>query len=106
MNDEKHPAVYMLANRYRGTIYIGVTSDLWTRVWAHKNGTTPGFTTTYGTNRLVWYEHRLAMDVAIRREKQLKAWKRDWKIELIEKMNPEWRDLHDEIDALATLIAP
>ena len=71
----------------------------------HKNGTTPGFTSTYGTNRLVWYEHRLLMEAAIRREKQLKAWKRDWKIELIESMNPDWRDLHDEIDALASLIS-
>ncbi|PZF77157.1 GIY-YIG nuclease family protein [Aestuariivirga litoralis] len=86
-------------------MYIGVTSDLWTRVCAHKNGTTPGFTSTYGTNRLVWYEHRLLMEVAIRREKQLKAWKRDWKIEIIEKMNPDWRDLHDEIDVLATLVS-
>ena len=102
---EKHPAVYIVANRYRGTIYIGVTSELWTRICAHKNRTTPGFTSKYGATMLVWYEHRLNMDTAIRREKQLKAWKRDWKIELIEKMNPEWRDLHEEIDALATLVA-
>ena len=102
---EKHPAVYMLANRYRGTIYIGVTSELWVRICSHKNGTTPGFTTLYGTKNLVWYEHRSTMEAAIRREKQLKAWKRHWKIELIESMNPDWRDLHDEIDALASLIS-
>ena len=105
MYDEKHPAVYMLANRYRGTMSIGVTSDLWTRVCSHKNGTTTGFTSKYRTHRLVWYEHRTTMEAAIRREKQLKAWKRDWKIQLIEGMNPEWRDLHDEIDALSTLVS-
>lgn len=101
---EKNPAVYIMASRHRGTLYAGVTSDLWTRVWAHKNGTTPGFTSRYGVNRLVWYEHRLSMDRAIRREKQIKAWKRDWKIELIETMNPHWFDLHDSIDVLATLV--
>lgn len=101
---EKHPAVYIMASRYRGTLYVGVTSDLWTRVCAHKNSTTPGFTSRYGVNRLVWYEHRLSMDSAIRREKQIKAWRRDWKIRLIEAMNANWHDLHDSIDALATLI--
>jgi putative endonuclease len=67
---EKHPAVYILANRYRGTIYTGVTSELWTRVANHKNGATPGFTSTYGVKTLVWYEHRLSMEIAIRREKK------------------------------------
>ncbi|MCA3562418.1 MAG: GIY-YIG nuclease family protein [Aestuariivirga sp.] len=105
MNHEKQPAVYMVANRYRGTIYVGVTSALWSRICSHKNGTTPGFTLRYKANRLVWYEHRLTMETAIRREKQIKAWKRDWKIELIEGMNPDWRDLHDEIDSLATLVS-
>jgi putative endonuclease len=104
MNPEKQPALYMVANRYRGTIYIGVTSGLWSRICSHKNGATPGFTSKYKTIRLVWYEHRLTMESAIRREKALKAWKRDWKIEAIERMNPDWRDLHDEIDSLATLI--
>ena len=74
---EKNPAVYLLANRYRGTIYAGVTSDLWTRVANHKNGSMPGFTTKYGVKTLVWYEHRRSMEVAIRREKQIKFWKRD-----------------------------
>ncbi len=81
-----------------------MTSDLWSRVGDHKNGTTPGFTSHYGVKLLVWHEHRLSMEVAIKREKQLKAWKRTWKIELIEKANPEWQDLHDSIDVLATLV--
>jgi putative endonuclease len=101
---EKHPAVYMMASRHRGTLYTGVTSDLWTRVCDHKNGTTPGFTARYDVKLLVWYEHRLSMDSAIAREKQIKAWKRDWKIRMIEGMNPDWRDLHDSIDVLATLV--
>ena len=104
MEDEKQPAVYMMANRYRGTIYIGVTSALWSRVWDHKNGTTPGFTSQYKLARLVWYEHRHMMETAIRREKQIKEWQRAWKIRLIEQMSPAWRDLHDEIDLLATLV--
>ena len=104
MEGEKQPAVYMMANRYRGTIYIGVTSALWSRVLDHKNGRLPGFTSLYKTGRLVWYEHRHTMEVAIRREKRLKEWQRAWKIRLIEQMNPEWRDLHDEIDPLATLV--
>ena len=101
---EKHPAVYIMASRYRGTIYVGVTSNLYSRVCDHKNGTTPGFTSDYKVHTLVWYEHRRTMEAAILREKRIKEWKRNWKIELIEKMNPDWRDLHDEIDALATLI--
>jgi putative endonuclease len=104
MEGEKQPAVYMMANRYRGTIYIGVTSALWLRVWDHKNGRLPGFTSQYRMGRLVWYEHRHTMEVAIRREKQLKEWQRAWKMRLIEEMNPEWRDLHDDIDPLASLV--
>ena len=104
MTLEKHPAVYIIASRYRGTLYVGVTSALWLRVCDHKNGTTPGFTSKHGIHQLVWYEHRLSMEAAITREKQIKKWKRDWKINLIEKMNPEWADLHDKIDVLATLV--
>ena len=103
-NIEKHPAVYIIANRYHGPIYIGVTSDLWTRVANHKNKLMPGFTSKYGLAKLVWYEHRVSVEIAIRREKQMKAWKRDWKFELVEKMKPDWVDLHDSIDALATLV--
>jgi putative endonuclease len=102
---EKHPAVYIMANRYRGTIYAGVTSELWTRVANHKGGSMPGFTSTYGVKTLVWYEHHHTMDSAIKREKNIKAWKRDWKIRMIEKMNPDWLDLHDSIDVISTLVA-
>ena len=104
MGIEKHPVVYILASRYRGTLYTGVTSDLWSRVCDHKNGTTPGFTSRFDVKLLVWYEHRLSMDAAIRREKQIKAWKRDWKFRLIETVNPDWLDLHETIDATATLV--
>ncbi len=106
MSQEKHPAIYIIANRYRGTIYIGVTSALWSRVWDHKNGTTPGFTSKYKLNLLVWYEHHHGMLDAIKREKQLKVWKRDWKFRQIEEMNPDWLDLHETIDATATLVEP
>ena len=105
MRVERQPAVYILASRYRGTLYVGVTSALWSRVCDHRNEATPGFTSKYGVHALVWYEHRLTMEAAIRREKQIKAWKRAWKIELVEAMNPEWRDLHGEIDSLATLVS-
>jgi putative endonuclease len=93
-----------MASRYRGTLYIGVTSDLWSRVCEHKNETTPGFTSQYSVKLLVWYEHHHSMKAAIRREKQMKAWKREWKIRLIEQKNSDWRDLHDEIDVTATLV--
>ncbi len=96
---EKHPAVYIMANRYRGTLYIGVTSDLFGRVSGHKNGTFGGFTERYDVKSLVWYAHYSDMQAAIRRENQIKAWKRQWKIAMIEKMNPDWRDLHESIDA-------
>ena len=103
MPDEKQPAVYIVASKKHGTIYIGVTSALWTRICDHKNGRFDGFTRKYGVHRLVWYEHHQYMDASILREKQLKKWYRNWKIELIMKLNPEWRDLHDEIDSIATL---
>ncbi|MDE2446463.1 MAG: GIY-YIG nuclease family protein [Alphaproteobacteria bacterium] len=103
---EKHPAVYIMASRYRGTLYIGVTSALWSRVCDHKNERHSGFTSDYAVKTLVWYEHHLSMEAAIKREKQLKAWKRAWKFRLIEEMNPNWLDLHDSIDELATLVEP
>jgi putative endonuclease len=106
MQDEKHPAVYMMASRRRGTIYIGVTSALWVRVCNHKNEVFKGFTSDHNVKTLVWYEHHTSMMDAIRREKQMKAWQRDWKIRLIEKMNPGWKDLHDHIDVAATLVVP
>lgn len=103
MCDEKYPAVYMLANRYRGAIYVGVTSRLHVRVGEHKEKSLGGFTAKYGIDRLVWYEHHHTMEDAIRREKSIKAWRRNWKIEAIEAGNPDWLDLHGAIDLVSTL---
>ena len=99
MEKEKYPAVYIVASRYRGTIYTGVTSELYNRIHNHKNELSQGFTKDYKIKQLVWYAHLPNMDEAIKVEKQIKAWKRDWKFEMIEKMNPDWFDLHDNIDA-------
>ena len=93
---EKQPAVYTLASRRHGTLYIGVTSDLCSRVAAHKEGRIPGFTARYGVKQLVWFQYFDSMDEAIRLEKQLKEWQRGWKIELIERSNPTWRDLFED----------
>ncbi|WP_193184007.1 GIY-YIG nuclease family protein [Nisaea sediminum] len=87
------PAVYILANMPRGTLYIGVTSDLPRRVAQHQSGHIPGFTARYGVKRLVYFELHDRMGDAIQRERQLKAWRRAWKIELVETVNLEWRDL-------------
>jgi putative endonuclease len=91
------PCVYILASSRNGTLYTGVTSDLVRRVWEHKNETVEGFTKRYGIHTLVWYEQHETMESAIKREKAIKTWKRAWKLELIEKSNPEWRDLYTEI---------
>ena len=91
----KQPCVYMLASQRNGTLYIGVTSDLIKRVWEHKGDFVGGFTKQYGVHDLVWYEQHEDMLAAISREKALKEWKRAWKLELIEKMNPEWKDLYE-----------
>jgi putative endonuclease len=93
----KHPAVYIMASKRNGTLYIGVTSDLVKRVWEHKNDVIDGFTKIYGVHRLVWYEVHENMESAIIREKRLKEWKRRWKLELIEKDNSNWDDLYGEI---------
>ncbi|MBC8464892.1 MAG: GIY-YIG nuclease family protein [Parcubacteria group bacterium] len=87
-------AVYILASKRNGTLYIGVTSDLQNRIWQHKEGIIEGFTKKYDTHLLVYYEQSDDMYTAIKREKQLKKWKRQWKLELIEKENPEWNDLY------------
>ena len=87
----------MLANKRGGTLYIGVTSDIVRRVWQHKNGLIEGFTKRYGLKMLVWMEVQDSIESAIRREKSLKNWHRRWKIELIERENPAWRDLYSEI---------
>ena len=93
---EKDPAVYILASGHNGTLYIGVTSDIYGRMSEHKQGLVAGFTRRYGVKTLVYYEMHDTMDAAIKREKQLKEWQRAWKIRLIEGMNPEWIDLFDE----------
>lgn len=93
------PCVYILARKPRGTLYIGVTSDPVQRVWQHKNDMAEGFTKRYGVHRLVWYEVHECMESAIGREKALKKWNRAWKIDLIEKTNPTWADLYDDIIA-------
>ena len=86
--------VYILASSKRGTLYIGVTRDLIKRVFEHKSGFVPGFTHRYGVKHLVWYQHCESIVAAIEREKQMKAWRRDWKIKLIERANPCWNDLY------------
>jgi putative endonuclease len=92
----KQPCVYILASKRNGTIYIGVTSDLFGRVVIHKQDLIEGFTKRYGVHQVAYYERHLTMDAAIQREKRLKKWNRAWKIRLIESMNPEWIDLFDE----------
>ena len=83
----------MLTSQPRGTLYIGVTSDLMARLWQHREGALPGFTNRHGIKRLVWFEMHGDMIAAITREKQLKNWRRQWKINLIEQTNPHWEDL-------------
>jgi putative endonuclease len=93
----KQPCVYLLASQRNGTLYTGVTSNLVQRVWQHKEGVAEGFTKKYGVKTLVWFELHETMESAITREKAIKEWKRAWKLTLIEKANPEWRDLYAEI---------
>jgi putative endonuclease len=89
--------VYILASGKHGTLYLGVTNDLIRRIYEHKNKLTRGFTSRYNVNRLVWYECYDDPTTAIEREKELKKWRRDWKIALIEEANPDWEDLYDRI---------
>ncbi len=91
------PAVYILASKRNETLYTGVTSNLVKRVWEHKNNVVSGFTRRYNIHQLVWYELHESMESAIQREKQLKNWQRKWKLDLIEKFNPSWKDLYDRI---------
>ena len=93
----KQPCIYILASKKNGTLYIGVTSNLVKRVWEHKNNVVAGFTQKYSVHHLVWYELHEEMTSAIIREKKLKKWRRAWKIELIEKENPDWADLYQSI---------
>jgi putative endonuclease len=89
--------VYLMASSRNGTLYVGVTSDLVKRVFQHKNDVADGFTKKYRVHDLVWFESTPSIEEAVRKEKQIKDWKRAWKIELIEKENPEWRDLYADI---------
>ncbi len=89
--------VYLLANRRNGTLYIELTDDLVKRVWQHREGIIPGFAKRYGVKTLVWCEQHDSRESAFIRERQLKRWNRAWKLELIEKSNPTWRDLWDEV---------
>ncbi len=88
---------YILANKRNGTLYIGVTNDIVRRVYEHRTSEIDGFTKKYGVHRLVYYERCSDVLEAIAREKQLKNWHRQWKVELIEQANPTWEDLYDEI---------
>lgn len=93
----KQLAVYILTSGRNGTLYIGVTSELVKRIWEHKNDFVKGFTKRYKVHNLVWYELHDSMDTAIEREKNIKEWKRVWKVRLIEESNPNWNDLYDSI---------
>ena len=103
-------AVYIMTNAVHGTLYVGVTADLISRVQQHKSGQTPGFTKRYGLKRLVWFEQHQTVVGAIQREKSLKKYRRDWKINLIERDNPGWLDLElgwsGERGELSHLAAP
>ncbi len=89
--------VYIMASQRRGTLYIGVTSNLPKRIYEHKNGMAEGFTKKYGAKRLVYYEVARDAETALSRERQMKKWNRAWKFRLIEEQNPEWKDLYDDL---------
>jgi putative endonuclease len=89
--------VYILASRRNGTLYIGMTDDLVRRSWEHRTGAVPGFTRKYGVKMLVWFEQHETRESALQRERRLKKWNRAWKLQLIERFNPSWKDLADEL---------
>ncbi len=89
--------VYILASRRNGTLYVGMTDCLGARVWQHKEKIFEGFTSKYGVDRLVWYEVHESRDTAFTRERRIKKWRRAWKLDLIEKMNPGWDDLFETL---------
>ena len=93
----KNMYVYIVTNQPYGTLYIGVTNNLIRRTWEHKNKVFKGFTSKYDLNRLVYYEVYESETEAIKREKVLKHWLRDWKIDLINNFNPDWEDLYDKL---------
>jgi putative endonuclease len=100
---ERTPCVYLLASGFHGTLYTGVTSQLVGRVWQHREEMADGFTRRHRVKRLVWFEVHETMESAIQREKAIKRWRREWKIELIEHENPAWRDLAEDF-GFASLI--
>ena len=93
----RQPVVYILASKLYGTLYVGVTSNLVSRLEAHRAGVVDGFTKEYGVNRLVYFELHETMLDAIQREKRLKKWNRAWKVRLIQEMNPSWDDLAEQV---------
>jgi putative endonuclease len=97
MNLNQFSYVYILASKRNGTLYVGVTSELKKRIFQHKEGLYDGFTKKYKVNLLMYYETYNDIKIAIKREKQLKKWRREWKIKLIEKENPCWVDLYDNL---------
>jgi putative endonuclease len=94
---ERNPCVYILASQRNGTLYVGVTSDLARRVFQYRTNAVAGFVNTYRVYRLVFVEFHASMAEAILREKRIKKWRRAWKLELIERQNPQWRDLADDL---------
>ncbi len=95
--NSKQPCVYILASKRNGTLYIGVTSNLIQRIYQHKHNLVEGFTKKYAVKLLVYYQLHDTMETAITKEKQLKKWNRIWKLELIEKENPTWKDLYEDL---------
>jgi putative endonuclease len=98
--------VYMMSDKPRGVIYIGVTSDLHDRAWEHRNEVHEGFTQKYRAKNLVWFERHPNIVLAIQREKSLKRYEREWKVRLIEGFNPTWMDLYDRIDEMENVYRP
>ena len=94
---DKRPCVYILASQRNGTLYVGVTSDIARRGWQHRSNAIAGFVRDYGVHRLVFVEFHETMEDAILREKRIKKWCRAWKLELIERDNPQWHDLYDQL---------
>ena len=94
---EKRPCVYLLASKRNGTLDVGVTSDIARRAWQHPSNAVGGFVRDYGVHRLVFVEFHETMADAILREKRIKKWRRTWKLELIERHNPQWHDLYDQL---------
>jgi len=94
---DRRPCVYILASRRNGTLYVGVTGDIARRAWEHRSGAIPGFTRRYDVHVLVFVEFHETMADAMMREKRIKKWRRAWKLELIERENPQWKDLYDDL---------